>query len=129
MLEQTQTLFTGGSDDPCSGADRLAPKDSEANPRCSADSLTGPFLPDGSRAPLPSHGSSGTVLPTSAVPEADPWLPPEERETCTSRASLPRMTKDWRRREEVFASISCGALGVNTTSLTLPQTNASAGSS
>jgi hypothetical protein len=69
MLEWTQTYFTSLSDEPCSGADLFAPADSEANPRCSADSRAGPPLPFGLWAAL---DGSGAVLRTSAVLEADP---------------------------------------------------------
>jgi hypothetical protein len=74
MLERTRTRtrFTVRSDEPCSGADRLAPADSEANPRSSADSGAGPLLPSSSRAALRSLGSSRTVLLTSVVSEAGP---------------------------------------------------------
>jgi hypothetical protein len=38
MLEQTWTLFTDRSDEPCTGADRLAPTDLGADPWCSVNS-------------------------------------------------------------------------------------------
>jgi hypothetical protein len=43
---------------------RLAPVDSEANPRHSDDSGAGPLLPSGSRAVLCTLSGSGIVLPT-----------------------------------------------------------------
>jgi hypothetical protein len=70
MLEWTRTRFTGRSDEPDSGADCLASADSEANPRCFADSGAGPLLPSGSRAVLRSLGGSRMVRPTSTVSEA-----------------------------------------------------------
>jgi hypothetical protein len=58
--------------EPCSGADLLAPADSEANSRCSASTGAGPPLPTISRAVLRSLDGSGVVLPTSVVLETDP---------------------------------------------------------
>jgi hypothetical protein len=72
MLERTRTLFTGWSNEPCLGADRLAPANSEADPRHSADSGASPLVPAESRATLRSLGDSGTVRPTSTTSEDDP---------------------------------------------------------
>jgi hypothetical protein len=60
MLERMWTRFTGWSDEPCSGTNRLAPTDSKAGPRRSVDSRVGPLLPFG----------PGTALPTSITSEA-----------------------------------------------------------
>jgi hypothetical protein len=71
MLEWTGTPFTGQSDEPYSGADQLAPTDSEADPWCSVDSRAGPPLHANSRVALRSLGGSGIVLPTSIASEAN----------------------------------------------------------
>jgi hypothetical protein len=72
MLDWTRTHFAGPSDEPCLGADLLAPTDSKANSRCSTGSGAGPPLPADSRAVLHSLAGSGAVLSTSAASEVDP---------------------------------------------------------
>jgi hypothetical protein len=52
MLERARARFASLSDKPCSGADRLAPADSKANPRRSVDSRAGPPLPSALRVEL-----------------------------------------------------------------------------
>jgi hypothetical protein len=61
MREWMWARFTILSDEPCSGADRLAPADSEADHRRSVDSGAGPPLLSGSRVALRSLGGLGTV--------------------------------------------------------------------
>jgi hypothetical protein len=63
ILERTRVLITGRPGEPFSGAARLAPTDSEAGSRCSANSRTTLRSTD-----------SGAVLPTSATSEAGPHL-------------------------------------------------------
>jgi hypothetical protein len=113
MLEHTRTLFTGQSDEPCLGVDRLAPTNSEADPQRFADSGADPLLPAGSGAVLRFLGDSGTVLPTSTASEVGPRTPLAERGTCTFGAPLPRMTKDWRHRGAALASTPYGVHNVN----------------
>jgi hypothetical protein len=113
MLEHTRTLFTGQSDEPCLGVDRLAPTNSEADPQRFADSGADPLLPAGSGAVLRFLGDSGTVLPTSTASEVGPRTPLAERGTCTFGAPLPRMTKDWRHRGAALASTPYGVHSVN----------------
>jgi hypothetical protein len=77
MLEHTRTLFTGQSDEPCLGVDRLAPTNSEADPRRFADSGADPLLPAGSGAVLCFLGDSGTVLPVvwTSLGPLPRWVP------------------------------------------------------
>jgi hypothetical protein len=72
ILERTLALFTGRSDESCSGVVRLAPANLEADPQRSADSGAGPLLPGGLRVVLRSLGGSGIALLTSAASEVGP---------------------------------------------------------
>jgi hypothetical protein len=72
MLDRTRAHFAGLSDEPCLGADSLAPADTEADSWRSAGTGAGPLLPAGSRAALRFLDGSGAVLPTSASSEAGP---------------------------------------------------------
>jgi hypothetical protein len=91
ILEQTRVLFAGRSDESCSRATHLAPTDSEAGSRRSADSGAVPLLPAGSRTALRSLGYSGAVLLTSAASEVGPWPPPAGRVlTVQNRAQVHR---------------------------------------
>jgi hypothetical protein len=72
VLDQTRTRFASLSNETCSGADLLAPVDSEANSRHPVGTGAGSPLPTGSRAALRSLEGSGAVLPTSAALEARP---------------------------------------------------------
>jgi hypothetical protein len=113
MLERTRTRFTGQSDEPCSGAARLAPTDLEDGPRHSAGSGASPLLPASLGVVSRSLRGSGASLPTSATSEADPWPPPAERGTCMSGAPPPQITKDWKRRGATLAFAPCGVLGAD----------------
>jgi hypothetical protein len=84
ILERTRDLFTGRSDEPCSGVAHLVPTDSGAAPLLLADSM----------AALLSPSYSGAILLTFAIIEVGPWPSPAARETFTSGALLPRIIKD-----------------------------------
>jgi hypothetical protein len=94
ILERTRVLFAGRPNELCSGAAHLAPTDSEAGSRHSADSGAASLLPAGLRMALRSLGYSGAILLTSAASEVSPWPPPVGRETYTSGALPPWMIKD-----------------------------------
>jgi hypothetical protein len=76
MLEHTRTLFTGQSDEPCLGVDRLAPTNSEADPQRFADSGADPLLPAGSGrccVSLVTRGLSSRPPPRQRLAQEPHW--------------------------------------------------------
>jgi hypothetical protein len=109
VLEHTRDFFTGRPDGPCSGATRLVPTDSGAATLRPAASTAALHSPDCSRA---EH-------PTSATTRGGLWPPPAMRETCTSGAPLPQISKDWRRCGAALETASRGTLGIDTEAIDL----------
>jgi hypothetical protein len=110
-LERSWGFLAGRPDKPCSGAARFEPANSGVAPLWSTASMVA----------ICSPARSGADPSASAMVGAGPWPPPVTRDTWTSGAPPPQISKDCKRRGAAPYSAACGALGVDSESDDFPR--------